>query len=95
MKDDDGDVPLLNPDADHLGAVFGERPSWVSDWTQRRAVWTASEIARELGCDARTVRRWCEDGVLKAERPGDGGHFRVTGDDLRTYLNGHSKPVAA
>lgn len=89
-------TPGADDNDDQLAAVVGDRPSTVPPcWTERRAEWTVAQIARELGCDARTVRRWCDDGVIVADRTSAEGHYRVTGDALRTYLNGHPEPVAA
>jgi hypothetical protein len=90
--------PSARPEdgADDLDAVFGERPSRVPpDWTERRPAWTVAQIARELGCDARTVRRWCDEGLIAADRTSAEGHYRVTGDALRVYLNGRPEPIAA
>ncbi|MDB4928507.1 MAG: hypothetical protein JWM10_991 [Myxococcaceae bacterium] len=89
-------TPATGADDDELDAVVGDRPSAVPPcWTERHTEWTVAEIAAELGCDARTVRRWCDDGLIAAERTSAEGHYRVSGDALRTYLNGRPEPIAA
>lgn len=35
---------------------------------------TVDDAAKLLNVDARTIRRWCESGKLKAERVGKGAH---------------------
>jgi excisionase family DNA binding protein len=69
-------------------------PANESDWTTRRDVWRVTEIARELGVTARTVRYWIEQGLLEAEAT-RGGHHRVPARALRRYLNGHPDVLPA
>lgn len=68
------------------------------DWTMRRKVWSCSQIAHaltQLGAPTAscTVRRWCADGLLRAEKTSRRGHYRVAAAALRVYLNGHAMPL--
>lgn len=95
--------PLLGPpddlpEFDALLAVGNDNDP--GDWTTRRNVWTCSAIATamtRLGVPTApcTVRRWCADGLLRAEKTSLRGHYRVKAEDLRVYLNGHPEPLAA
>ncbi len=69
-------------------------PANVLDWTTLHDTWTATQIADRLGCSPRTVRLWCEQGLLTAATT-PGGHYRIAASDLRVYLNGHSAPLTA
>ena len=66
----------------------------AADWTTERDVWTVTQVADRMGCPARTVRLWCEQGLLAAERT-EGGHHRIPAANLRAYLNGHAAPLTA
>lgn len=44
-----------------------------------------SEVAELLGVSTETVRRWCDDGRLTAERRG-GGHREIAGPELARHL---------
>ena len=62
------------------------------DWPLRQSTWTVSQIAAELGCADRTVRRWCDDGELVSHRTA-GGHYRVRGTDLFAFCNGPAEDL--
>lgn len=95
------DGPHVDRDLfDDLGANDDAPRDPSRDWTTLKPVWKVSEIAHHLGCDLRasigvsTVRSWCEQGLLDAERT-PGGHYRVRAPKLRAFLDGHSAPLTA
>jgi molybdopterin-binding protein len=49
-----------------------------------------SEVAELLGVSTDTVRRWCDEGRLKATRSA-GGHRQVSGKELARYLVAQTK----
>lgn len=54
------------------------------------ASYSASEVAELLGVSPDTVRRWCDEGRLKATRSA-GGHRHVSGKELARYLVAQTK----
>ena len=46
---------------------------------------TTEEIAARLRVSDATVRRWCRNGELKAQRAGR--QYRITENDLKAFLN--------
>lgn len=86
--------PTASPSDALLRFDFDGPPANVADWTTARDVWTPTQIAAQLGCTSRSVRSWCEQGLLAASTT-PGGHYRVAAPDLRTWLNGHSAPLTA
>lgn len=61
----------------------------MSDWVDAQPVWKLSEIAARLRCDESTVRLWCAQGVLAAQRtiPGNPkAPYRVSASALREFL---------
>lgn len=92
--DDDEPHDLFDSDAlFDRAALHG-----AADWTARRATWTVSQIAAEL-TESRgraggrpvgksTVRRWCQEGLLRADTT-RGGHYRVAAENLREFLGMH------
>jgi excisionase family DNA binding protein len=46
-----------------------------------------AEVAAVLRVDARTVKRWAQDGKLPAFRT-PGGHWRIAADALRSLRDG-------
>lgn len=59
---------------------------------------SAKEVARELGTDARTFRKFMRATLAKEEQPGQGNRYAIEADeldDIRTAFkkwNGKSKP---
>lgn len=71
----------------------------TDDWTTERDVWTVTQIAKAMSHGGRrvgvsTVRGWCEDGLLRATKTSERGHYRVKASDLRLFLNGHPDPLS-
>lgn len=54
------------------------------------ASYGVSEVAELLGVSTDTVRRWCDEGRLKATRSA-GGHRQVSGKELARYLVAQTK----
>lgn len=54
------------------------------------ANYSSSEVAELLGVSPDTVRRWCDEGRLKATRT-EGGHRHVSGKELARYLTAQDK----
>ena len=51
---------------------------------------SSSHVAELLGVSPDTVRRWCDEGRLKATRSA-GGHRQITGKELARYLAEQSR----
>lgn len=49
------------------------------------ATFTSAQVAELLGVTADTVRRWCDEGRLIAERS-EGGHRSIDGAELARFL---------
>jgi molybdopterin-binding protein len=49
------------------------------------ARYAPAQVAELLGVSPDTVRRWCDEGRLKATRS-DGGHRHIDGKELARYL---------
>lgn len=54
------------------------------------ARYSSSQVAELLGVSADTVRRWCDEGRLKATRT-TGGHRYVSGKELARHLTEQTK----
>jgi excisionase family DNA binding protein len=55
-------------------------------------LYTTHDISRLLQVDPSTVSKWIDRGILLAYRT-PGGHRRVRGADLRTFLIAHQMPL--
>ena len=55
-------------------------------------LYTTHDISRLLQVDPSTVSKWIDRGILLAFRT-PGGHRRVRGPDLRTFLIAHQMPL--
>jgi molybdopterin-binding protein len=53
------------------------------------AEYTPTQVGELLGVSPDTVRRWCDEGRLKATRS-SGGHRHVAGRELARYLAGQT-----
>jgi hypothetical protein len=60
----------------------------MSHWTELKVIWKASQIAAQMHCGERTVRDWFELGLIPGAFKTAGGHHRVSGTNLRLFLNG-------
>lgn len=55
----------------------------AKDLTKKRYL-TTGEVARAMGMSEDTIKRWCQDGRLPAERPGGSGtRWRIVVAALR------------
>lgn len=54
------------------------------------AKYAPAQVAELMGVSPDTVRRWCDEGRLKATRSG-GGHRYVDGKELARYLSEQGK----
>jgi molybdopterin-binding protein len=54
------------------------------------STYSSSQVAELLGVSPDTVRRWCDEGRLKATRS-SGGHRHVSGRELARYLTGQDR----
>ena len=52
---------------------------------------TVSEVARLLSVHINTVRRWSNQGILKAYRVGSRGDRRFRREDIASFLSQESK----
>ena len=57
----------------------------------RTSTYTVAELARELGTDIVTIRRWIAKGDLHAEMDSKKGGYQITEDSLKDFLNEHPK----
>lgn len=60
------------------------------DTCVQRSPVTVSALARSLGVAPRTVREWCERGLLVATRT-VGGHWRIPRDEADRVLGGRAR----
>jgi len=56
---------------------------------------TASDVARLLNVHMNTVRRWSNQGVLKAYRIGSRGDRRFRQEDIAYFLSQENRTVAS
>jgi len=54
-----------------------------------KAMLTASELAHLLNVHINTVRRWSNQGILKAHRIGPRGDRRFSKEDIDSFLTGN------
>ena len=54
------------------------------------AYYSPTQIADLVGVSADTVRRWCDEGKLKATKSA-GGHRQVSGKELARYLSAQTR----
>ena len=54
--------------------------------SRQKAMFTASELARLLNVHINTVRRWSNQGILKAYRIGPRGDRRFSKEDVDSFL---------
>jgi molybdopterin-binding protein len=54
------------------------------------STYSSSQVAELLGVSPDTVRRWCDEGRLKATRSA-GGHRQVSGRELARHLTEQTK----
>jgi excisionase family DNA binding protein len=64
----------------------------MSDWTNKRRVWSVSQIAAEFSCATSTVRLWCETGALTAAKVGK--LWKVRAEDLARFVHGQQSAAA-
>ena len=55
-------------------------------------IFTTYDIGRMTGTDPTTVHKWIDKGLLRCYRT-PGGHRRVRGEDLKTFLTSHRMPI--
>ncbi len=55
-------------------------------------IFTTYDIGRMTGTDPTTVHKWIDKGLLRGYRT-PGGHRRVRGEDLRSFLTAHRMPI--
>ncbi len=61
------------------------------DHNRKNALLTASQVARLLNVHINTVRRWSNNGILKAYRIGPRGDRRFQQEDIASFLLRESK----
>jgi excisionase family DNA binding protein len=54
-----------------------------------RRFYSVDEVANILSVSSRTIRRWTEDGKLRAHR--FGGVVRISHDDLQDFIARHER----
>jgi len=54
--------------------------------SRQKAMFTVSELARLLNVHINTVRRWSNQGILKAYRIGPRGDRRFSKEDVDSFL---------
>lgn len=63
----------------------------MADHKEIAPMLTASEVARLLSVHVNTVRRWSNQGVLKAYRVGSRGDRRFRQEDITSFLSEESR----
>jgi excisionase family DNA binding protein len=63
----------------------------VANYKEIDPMLTVSDVARLLNIHINTVRRWSNQGVLKAYRVGSRGDRRFRRDDIARFLSRESK----
>jgi excisionase family DNA binding protein len=63
----------------------------VANYEEIDPMLTVSDVARLLNIHINTVRRWSNQGVLKAYRVGSRGDRRFRRDDIARFLSRESK----
>lgn len=89
------------PQGDDLDEILGltDGSNDTGDWTGARAVWTVSAIALAMTragvpTARSTVRGWCAEGILAAEKTSPNGHYRVRAVALRAFMQGDAALAA-
>ncbi len=59
--------------------------------TRKNSMLTASQVAQMLNVHINTVRRWSNDGILKAYRIGPRGDRRFQHEDITSFLSQEPK----
>ncbi|TAL50094.1 MerR family transcriptional regulator [Patescibacteria group bacterium] len=59
--------------------------------TQEAKLITIREAAELLGVHPETLRRWDNEGKLKAVRVGERGHRRYNTSDVNRLMQGHTR----
>jgi excisionase family DNA binding protein len=54
--------------------------------------YTTHQIAQMIQVDPSTVTKWAEKGLIQFYRT-PGGHRRITGRDLLSFLQAHKMPI--
>jgi excisionase family DNA binding protein len=60
----------------------------------RRRWWKPGELARRVGLSARTIERYCDQGVLPCTRTPK-GHRLIAHDAVEAFVRGMRPPTAA
>ena len=63
----------------------------MTGYNRKNAMLTASQVARLLNVHINTVRRWSNNGILKAYRIGPRGDRRFQQEDIASFLLRESK----
>ncbi len=58
----------------------------MAGYDQQKAMLTTGEVARLLKVHVSTVRRWCDQGILKSYRIGPRGERRCRREDVAILL---------
>ncbi|MFC1734700.1 response regulator [Candidatus Hydrogenedentota bacterium] len=56
------------------------------------SVLSTSDVAKFCHCSSDTVKRWIENGKLKAFRVSDSGHWRILPERLQDFMSEHGIP---